>query len=81
MLRRSGVVVRTAAGKTRKEIIRQLMRYIAREAYRQLIRPGFLTTAAPLRFIALKARREAVSTACHFMSNRGGGALRVRSAC
>jgi transposase len=38
---------RTAAGKTRKEIIRELKRYIAREAYRELIRPGFLT-AAPL---------------------------------
>jgi transposase len=38
---------RTAAGKTRKEIIRELKRYIAREAYRELIRPGFLTTGAP----------------------------------
>jgi transposase len=37
---------RTAAGKTRKEIIRELKRYLAREAYRQLIRPGL--TAAPL---------------------------------
>ena len=36
---------RTAAGKTRKEIIRELKRYIAREAYRDLIRPGFLTAA------------------------------------
>ena len=40
---------RTAAGKTRKEIIRELKRYIAREAWRHLIRPGFLTPAAPLR--------------------------------
>jgi transposase len=40
---------RTAAGKTRKEIIRELKRYIAREAWRHLIRPGFLTAAAPLR--------------------------------
>jgi transposase len=40
---------RTAAGKTRKEIIRELKRYIAREAYRKLIRPGFLTSAAPAR--------------------------------
>jgi transposase len=31
---------RMAAGKTRKEIIRELQRYIAREAYRELIRPG-----------------------------------------
>jgi transposase len=38
---------RAAAGKTRKEIIRELKRYIAREAYRHLIRPGFLP-AAPL---------------------------------
>ena len=38
---------RTAAGKTRKEIIRELQRYLAREAYRDLIRPGFLP-AAPL---------------------------------
>ena len=37
---------RTAAGKTRKEIIRELQRYAAREAYRDLIRPGFLTAAA-----------------------------------
>jgi transposase len=36
---------RTAMGKTRKEIIRELKRYIAREAYRHLIRPGFLTAA------------------------------------
>ena len=35
---------RTAAGKTRKEIIRELKRYIAREAYRHLIRPGLTTT-------------------------------------
>ena len=35
---------RTATGRTRKEIVRELMRYIAREAYRDLIRPGFLTT-------------------------------------
>ena len=33
---------RIAAGKTRKEVIRELKRYIAREAYRKLIRPGFL---------------------------------------
>jgi transposase len=39
---------RTTAGKTRKEIIRELMRYAAREAYRQLIRPGFPTPAMPL---------------------------------
>jgi transposase len=38
---------RTAAGKTRKEIIRELKRYIAREAYRNLIRPGLGTAAAP----------------------------------
>jgi len=38
---------RTAQGKTRKEIIRELKRYIARQAYRELIRPGFLTTATP----------------------------------
>jgi transposase len=38
---------RAAAGKTRKEIIRELKRYIAREAYRTLIRPGFAATAAP----------------------------------
>ncbi len=38
---------RTAAGKTRKEIIRELQRYAAREAYRDLIRPGFLTVAGP----------------------------------
>ena len=38
---------RTAEGKTRKEIIRELKRYIARETYRDLIRPGFLTTAPP----------------------------------
>jgi transposase len=37
---------RIAAGKTRKEVIRELKRYLAREAYRQLIRPGF--AAAPL---------------------------------
>jgi transposase len=37
---------RVAAGKTRKEIIRELKRYLAREAYRQLIRPGFLQDAA-----------------------------------
>jgi transposase len=36
---------RIAAGKTRKEIIRELKRYLAREAYRQLIRPGFLQAA------------------------------------
>ena len=36
---------RTAAGKTRKEIIRQLKRYAAREAYRKLIRPGFIQAA------------------------------------
>jgi transposase len=36
---------RVAAGKTRKEIIRELKRYIAREAYRKLIRPGFRTAA------------------------------------
>jgi transposase len=40
---------RVAAGKTRKEIIRELKRYIARQAYRQLIRPGFATPATPLR--------------------------------
>jgi transposase len=40
---------RTAAGKTRKEIIRELKRYIAREAYRTLIRPGFTPAAAPPR--------------------------------
>ena len=34
---------RTATGKTRKQIIRELQRYAAREAYRDLIRPGFLT--------------------------------------
>jgi transposase len=39
---------RIAAGKTRKEVIRELKRYIAREAYRKLIRPGFLPTATPL---------------------------------
>jgi transposase len=33
---------RVAAGKTRKEIIRELKRYLAREAYRKLVRPGFL---------------------------------------
>ena len=38
---------RTAAGKTRKEIIRELKRYIAREAYRELIRPGFATATVP----------------------------------
>lgn len=38
---------RTAAGKTRKEIIRELKRYIAREAYRELIRPGFAAAAIP----------------------------------
>jgi transposase len=38
---------RTAAGTTRKEIIRELQRYAAREAYRDLIRPGFLTVAGP----------------------------------
>jgi transposase len=43
---------RAAAGKTRKEIIRELMRYIAREAYRHLIRPGFRTPAAPLELAA-----------------------------
>jgi transposase len=37
---------RTATGKTRKEIIRELMRYAARQAYRELIRPGFLTPGA-----------------------------------
>jgi transposase len=37
---------RTAAGKTRKEIIRELQRYAAREAYRDLIRPGFGTAPA-----------------------------------
>jgi transposase len=37
---------RVAAGKTRKEIIRELKRYIAREAYRKLIRPGFIQAAA-----------------------------------
>jgi transposase len=36
---------RVAAGKTHKEIIRELKRYLAREAYRQLIRPGFLQAA------------------------------------
>ena len=36
---------RIAAGKTRKEIIRELKRYLAREAYRKLIRPGFLQAA------------------------------------
>jgi transposase len=36
---------RTAAGKTRKEIIRELKRYAAREAYRKLIRPGFTLAA------------------------------------
>jgi len=36
---------RTAAGKTRKEIIRELKRYAAREAYRKLIRPGFIQAA------------------------------------
>jgi transposase len=36
---------RVAAGKTRKKIIRELKRYLAREAYRKLIRPGFLQTA------------------------------------
>jgi transposase len=40
---------RVAAGKTRKEIIRELQRYAAREAYRDLVRPGFLTTTAPPR--------------------------------
>jgi transposase len=40
---------RTTAGKTRKEIIRELKRYIARETYRDLIRPGFLTAAQPPR--------------------------------
>lgn len=43
---------RVAAGKTRKEIIRELKRYIARQAYRQLTRPGFRTPAAPLRAAA-----------------------------
>jgi transposase len=43
---------RAAAGKTRKEIIRELKRYIAREAYRHLIRPGFRATAAPLDLAA-----------------------------
>jgi transposase len=38
---------RVAAGKTRKEIIRELQRYAAREAYRELIRPGFLPAARP----------------------------------
>jgi transposase len=38
---------RVAAGKTRKEIIRELKRYAAREAYRELIRPGFATIAVP----------------------------------
>ena len=33
---------RVAAGKTRKEIIRELKRYLAREACRKLIRPGFI---------------------------------------
>jgi transposase len=47
---------RTAAGKTRKEIIRELKRYIARQAYRELIRPGFLTPAAPLRAGRLTTR-------------------------
>jgi transposase len=36
---------RVAAGKTRKEVIRELKRYAAREAYRKLIRPGFLQAA------------------------------------
>lgn len=36
---------RVAAGKTHKEIIRELKRYLAREAYRELIRPGFLQAA------------------------------------
>jgi transposase len=36
---------RIAAGKTRKEVIRELKRYLAREAYRKLIRPGFLQAA------------------------------------
>jgi transposase len=40
---------RTAAGKTRKEIIRELKRYIAREAYRKLIKPGFTPAAVPPR--------------------------------
>jgi transposase len=40
---------RTAAGKTRKEIIRELQRYAARQAYRELIRPGFLPRATPPR--------------------------------
>jgi transposase len=40
---------RVAEGKTRKEIIRELKRYIARQAYRQLIRPGFGTQATPHR--------------------------------
>ncbi len=38
---------RVAAGKTRKEIIRELQRYAAREAYRELIRPGFTPAAVP----------------------------------
>ena len=37
---------RVAAGKSRKEIIRELKRYLAREAYRNLIRPGFPQAAA-----------------------------------
>jgi transposase len=37
---------RTTEGKTRKEIIRELKRYLAREAYRELIRPGLLTAAS-----------------------------------
>lgn len=40
---------RTAAGKTRKEVIRELKRYIAREAYRDLIRPGFATAGPASR--------------------------------
>lgn len=36
---------RTAAGKTRREIIRELKRYAAREAYRKLIKPGFTPAA------------------------------------
>jgi transposase len=38
---------RTATGKTRKEIIRELQRYAARQAYRHLIRPGFAPTVTP----------------------------------
>jgi transposase len=38
---------RTAAGKTRKEIIRELQRYAAREAYRDLIRPGSRAAVPP----------------------------------